>query len=299
MSPKKMPPLRLLRAFCLVARQLSFKRAADRLALTPSAVSHQVRELEETLGVLLFQRRTRGIVLTSAGQQFLEDLEPALEALNAAVERTSRGAQKRRELHLVMPPFFASELFAPRLQDFHDRHPHIDIHVDTSDPRPAQHSTHSDVSILLSERPPDGGVEAVRLFPLRLVAACSPELAKSLDGRGLEAIDRHALIMHRFRPWAWDRWLESMGADTTRARNLVEFDSMFLVARAAEQGAGIALVPTVLCEPWFERGSLVPLPNLEFDTGDAYYLVARPADLERPEVQALTQWTVEQFQRNE
>ncbi|HVN43062.1 MAG TPA: LysR substrate-binding domain-containing protein [Steroidobacteraceae bacterium] len=297
MPPRKTPPLRLLRAFCLVARALSFKQAADRLALTPSAVSHQVRELEEMLGVQLFERRSRAVVLTAVGRVLLEELEPALAAVNAAVERASHATQKRRELHVVMPPFFASELFAPRLQDFHDRHPNIDIHVDTTDPRPAQHAPSSDVSILLSDRRPEGDVEAVRLFPLRLVAACAPDLARALNGRGLEAIEQHALIMHRFRPWAWDRWLESMGADKTRARNLVEFDSMFLVARAAEQGAGIALVPTVLCEPWFERGSLVPLPSLEFDTGDSYYLVARAEDGERPEVHAFTEWTLEQFQR--
>ena len=91
----KTPPLRLLRAFCLAARHSSFKDAADRLALTPSAVSHQVKELEEHLGVSLFQRRTRSVELTATGRQLLEDLEPALDAVNAA-DRAD-GARNDRE----------------------------------------------------------------------------------------------------------------------------------------------------------------------------------------------------------
>ena len=81
-TPVKTPPLRLLRAFCAAARHSSFKDAADRLALTPSAVSHQVRELEEQMGVSLFRRRTRSVELTPAGRQLFDDLEPALEAVN-------------------------------------------------------------------------------------------------------------------------------------------------------------------------------------------------------------------------
>jgi LysR family glycine cleavage system transcriptional activator len=289
------PPLRLLRAFHLAAKHLSFKAAAERLALTPSAVSHQVKDLEEQLGVALFQRRTRAIELTPTGRQLLEDLEPALAALHDAVVRASRSGA-RRQLHVVMPPFFASELFAPRLHDFHDRHPNIDIQVDTRDPRPLQHPSYSDVSVLLSNREPEDDVDSVRLFPLRLVAACSRELAATLPRVDRSLLADHALIVHRTRPDAWDRWTDRIGFDIAAARNIIEFDSMFAVARAAERGAGIALVPAVLCQPWFDSGALVRIEALEVETDDAYYLVARRDDLARPEVQALTAWTLQQFQ---
>src|SRR5574338_305886 len=180
----KTPPLRLLRAFCLAARHSSFKRAADRLALTPSAVSHQVKELEELLGVVLFERRTRAVVLTAVGRQLLEDLEPALEAVAAAVARTMRTGSARRKLTVVMPPFFASELFAPRLPDFNERHPDIDLQVHTSDPRPDQHSGYSDLSVILAAAEPDApGLEAVRLLPLQLVPVASPKVAASMQGK--------------------------------------------------------------------------------------------------------------------
>jgi LysR family glycine cleavage system transcriptional activator len=294
----KTPPLRLLRAFCLAARHSSFKDAADRLALSPSAVSHQVRELEEQLGVTLFQRRTRSVTLTNTGRQLLEDLEPALEALNAAITRTARAASARRQLHVVMPPFFASELFAPRLQDFYERHPNIDIQVDTHEARPVQHPGYSDISIVLAARDLEADVESVRLMPLRLVAVASPALAASLAGRtGSRAFENQSLIMHRhFRVDVWDRWLEQVGLDLATVRNVAEFDNMFAVARAAERGAGIALLPLQACEPWFASGALAQIEGFELLSSEAYYLVARRDDVARPEVQALVQWTVGQFQ---
>jgi len=294
----KTPPLRLLRAFCLAARHSSFKDAADRLALSPSAVSHQVRELEEQLGVSLFQRRTRSVELTATGRQLLEDLEPALEALNEAIARTARAATSRRQLHVVMPPFFASELFAPRLQDFNERHPHIDIQVDTHEARPVQHPGYSDLSIVLAAREPETDLESVRLLPLRLAAVASPTLAASLAGKkDGRAFENQSLIMHRhFRADVWERWLEQVGVDLARVKNVAEFDNMFAVARAAERGAGVALMPLLVCEPWFASGALAQIEGFELQSNDAYYLVARKDDITRPEVQALVQWTVEQFQ---
>lgn len=295
----KTPPLRLLRAFCLAARHSSFKDAADRLALTPSAVSHQVKELEEQLGVTLFERRTRAVVLTAIGRQLHDDLEPALDSLAAAISRTTRAAAARRQLNVVMPPFFASELFAPRLSEFQSRHADIDIQVDTHDPRPSQHPGFSDLSIVLSPHPPtDVSVEAVRLMPLQLVAVASREVAASVGPRhGRHAFEQQTLIMHRaFRNDVWDRWLSRVGLDLRHVRNIVEFDNMAAVARAAERGGGIALVPELVCRPWFDSGALVRLEGIEYDASDAYWIVARRDDIERPEVQALTNWVIDLFQ---
>ncbi|HET9692962.1 MAG TPA: LysR substrate-binding domain-containing protein, partial [Steroidobacteraceae bacterium] len=276
----KTPPLRLLRAFCLAARHSSFKLAADRLALTPSAVSHQVKELEEQLGVVLFERRTRAVVLTPVGRQLLEDLEPALEAVAAAVARTARAGSARRQLTVVMPPFFASELFAPRLPEFNERHPDIDLQVHTSDPRPGQHSGYSDLSVILATDEPDGAeLDAVRLLPLRLVPVASPKVAASMQGKPrARAFDQQTLILHRsFRSGVWNDWLIKAGIDLGRLKNMVEFDNMTAVARATERGAGIALMPELVCRPWFERGALARIDGFDYPDDESYYLVMRHA----------------------
>jgi LysR family glycine cleavage system transcriptional activator len=297
-SHLKSPPMRLLRAFCLAGRHSSFKDAADRLALTPSAVSHQVKELEELLGITLFERRTRSVELTPIGRQLLDDLEPALDAVAAAVSRASRSGAARRQLSVVMPPFFASELLAPRLPDFHERHAHIDLQVDTSDPRPTQHPGFSDLSVVLSTQPPEGAeLEIVRLMPLRLVAVAAPQVVQELAGkRGARAFDNQTLIMHRsFRADVWDDWLGQFRLDLRRLKNVIEFDNMTAVARVTERGGGIALMPAIVCEPWFERGALARLDGFEYSAKDAYYLVARRDDTVRSEVRAFTDWMVEQF----
>jgi LysR family glycine cleavage system transcriptional activator len=295
----KTPALRLLRTFCLAARHSSFKHAADRLALTPSAVSHQVKELEEQLGVTLFERRTRAVLLTTVGRQLLEDLEPALEALSAAVARTARGSSSRTLLAVVMPPFFASEVFAPLLPDFHERHPNVDLHVDTSHPRPEQHRGRSDLSVILADHEPSGiDVSAVRLQPLQLAAVASPSVANAVVGKhGRHAFDNQTLIMHRsFRTDAWDDWLANVGIELDRLKSVVEFDNMTAVARATERGAGFALMPALICKPWFERGALVRIDGYDPPSSEAYYLVARRDDIERPEVRAFTDWMVDRFQ---
>src|SRR5215470_1228375 len=118
------PALRSLRAFCVAARHLSFKLAAAELCVTPSAVSHQMKELEELLGVRLFERRTRALELTSAACLLREQLEPLLEALEHTLAEFARRAP-RQLLRVRLPALFASELFIPRLADFCAAHPGI------------------------------------------------------------------------------------------------------------------------------------------------------------------------------
>src|ERR1700731_1688357 len=111
------PPLKNLRAFCAAARQGSFKFAADELCLTPSAVSHQMKELEAALGVGLFERKTRSLELTPVGLHLLEEVEPLLEALDSALAQLAR-SHGRQMLRVRLPGLFASELFIPRLARF-------------------------------------------------------------------------------------------------------------------------------------------------------------------------------------
>src|SRR6267378_7201733 len=167
------PPLRNLRAFCAAARQGSFKFAADELCLTPSAVSHQMKELEATLGLRLFERKTRSLELTTAGHRLLEEVEPLLEALDSALAQLAR-SHGRQMLRVRLPALFASELFIPRLASFCETHPLIDVQLDTHDPRPTSHPATADISILLSDSAPPG-LKSARLFSCALTAVCARE----------------------------------------------------------------------------------------------------------------------------
>jgi LysR family glycine cleavage system transcriptional activator len=284
-----------LRAFCVAARHLSFKLAADELCLTPSAVSHQMKELETLLGMRLFERRTRSLELTTAGQRLLEQVEPLLDGLDRALAQLAR--QDRREtLRVRAPALFANELLIPRLEEFCEAHPLIDVQLDTRDPRPVAHPAGADVSIVLADTPP-AGVSSARLFSSPLSAVCAPQHAGRVARLGREVFSTLPLIVDRNRPFAWSSWAEEVGLGRPEPRQLIEFDTMIAVVRAAERGVGIALVPVLLCQSWIRTGALVPVFAVELATPEAYYLVSRPRDAERPPVKALTRWALAQYSR--
>jgi|HubBroStandDraft_6_1064221.scaffolds.fasta_scaffold290592_1 LysR family glycine cleavage system transcriptional activator len=288
------PPLRHLRAFCVAARHRSFKVAAAELFLTPSAVSHQMKELETMLGMRLFERKTRALELTTAGHRLLEEVEPLLEALDRSLTQFARH-HGRQTLRVRLPALFANELFIPRLAEFCEANPLIDVQLDTRDPRPASHPATADISILLADSPPQG-LKSVRLFSCPFTAVCARKHAGVVARLGREVFGTLPLIVDRTRPFAWSSWADAVGLDTPEPKQVIEFDTMIAVVRAAERGVGIALVPTLLVESWMRSGALVQVFAVELATNDAYYLVSRPKDIERPAVRELTRWAVEQYQ---
>src|ERR1700726_4483232 len=296
MRLSRTPALRNLRAFCIAARQRSFKAAADELAVTPSAVSHQMKELEEVIGVRLFERKSRALTLTTAGHRLHDEIAPLLDMMDRSLAQFSR-RNRRRNVRVMLPPFFASELFVPRLESFFALHPGIDIQVDTVDPWPSDHPLSADVSIVLTNAEPQG-VKAVRLFPLKLAAVCAKNFAASVARLGRGVFRETTLIVQKARPFAWAHWANEIGLDAPEPRNIIELDTMFSVVRAAERGVGIALVPEILCEAWFRSGALVRLFSLQLETDDSYFLVSRLQDADKPEVTAITDWTLGQFCRD-
>jgi LysR family glycine cleavage system transcriptional activator len=247
-----------------------------------------MKELEDALGVRLFERKTRAVELTAAGLVLYDEIGPLLEAIDRSLTRLAR-RNRRTTLRLLLPPFFASELFVPRMASFCASCPDVDIQVDTRDPRPAAHSPAVDISVLLSDTVPQG-LKVSRLFSLSLVAACAKEHAATVARLGGSVFRELALIVHKSRPLAWNSWAQEVGLEAPEPKNVIELDTMFSVVRAAERGVGIALVPDALCGAWFESGALVRVFPVALATEDTYYLVSRGEDCERSEVAAMMSW---------
>jgi len=289
------PPLKNLRAFCIAARHRSFKCAAQELCVTPSAVSHQMKEREAALGLRLFERKTRALELTTAAHRLLDEVEPLLGELERTLAQLARRSGRER-LRVRLPALFANELFIPRLAGFCAAHPQVDVQLDTRDPRPAAHPPGADVSILLAATAPPG-LLSVRLFSSPLIAVCARQHASRVAQLGRELFGTLALIVDRTRPFAWDSWAEEVGLESPAARQVIALDTMSAVVRAAERGLGVALVPAVLCDSWLRSGALVRVFAVQLATADAYYLVSHPKDAEKASVQALTRWALAQYQR--
>lgn len=263
--------LRALRTFCVAARHQNFRKAAEHLHITASAVSHQVKSLEDELGQRLFERANGTLKLNDTGRSLYRKLDPLIDDIDSVVAK-HRDAELGGTLRISVQPFLASELFVPQLREFIDEHPEFDIRIDTSDETWDVHPEHADVSIRLFASPPKN-LSSDLLIPLRLVAAVAPEVKERLKvgkNRGLDAI---TLIVHDTRADGWREWQRVSGVRLPEPVSVLRLDSMIAVARAAERGMGAALVPVPMSCAWFESGSLVPLTDDVVDTGDAYYFV--------------------------
>lgn len=285
--------MRGIRTFCVAARHESFRLAAEDLFVTASAVSHQIKKLEDELAVRLFERQGRVLQLTSAGRVLYEEAAECIRRLDETASRLREGYQ-RASLRVSVQPFFASEMFVPRLSEFTAEHPSIDIHVDTRDETSERHPSDADISIRLFRSAPDG-LAADLLFPLRLVPACSPEFREKLDITGWNVRKALPIVVHGSRPNAWKNWSERSGIRIPRNRSIVRLDSMIAVARAAERGLGAALVPLPIAEAWFRSGGLVRLFDYELVTRDGYYIVCEHRQSEREDIQAFRKWVLQAF----
>jgi len=285
--------LRGLRTFCVAAEHESFRDAAEKLFVTASAVSHQIKNLEDELGKKLFERGRRTLTLTDAGNALYSDVHPLISQLDDVTSQ-HRNAVNRSTLSISVQPFFASEVFVPRLPEFRDKHPDIDIMIDTSDESVEKHPGKADVSIRIFKSAP-ASLSAERLFTLRLVPAASRAFRNQLKIKAKTIVSDFPVIVHQTRPKAWQQWQRVSGIELPANTTTLRLDSMTAVARAAERGLGAALVPVQLSDSWFESGGLVQLFSQELTTSDAYYFVCRAEDTVKDNVRALRHWVLQSF----
>lgn len=263
-------PIRGLRSFCVAAQCLSFKNAAAQLFLTPSAISHQVKQLEQLLGIVLFERQTRSIELTREGSRFYASIRPIMSELESTISEFTQ-LKEKTVISVSMPEFFASELFIPRLREWTELNSDIDLQLETvkTDQSPTKPT---DLSIVLANGTPNAQ-QVHELFPLRYVPACNQSIYQKWFEKGYEAINSVPLILHQSRPWAWHQWADRALVDDFEPIQVIQLDSMFSVARAAQQGMGIALVPMPISQTWFSNQLLFKLYKDELITNDRYFLV--------------------------
>ena len=290
----RLPSTKTLRAFQLAARSGSFKTAASQLFLTPSAVSHQIRALEEEVGVTLFHRGARTLTLTDAGATYLAEIEYLFERLDAAT-RELRARSGRSTLRLRVASFFASEFLLPRLAALHAAQPEIDLEIDTDGTGTDVHPPDADVSIVLGSGNWNE-LQSHRLFSQTYVPAASPALLTRTPLATIEQLDGQTLLVFEARKDGWERWAESAGLQMPRPRKRIAFNNMSSLVRATERSAGIGLIPGTLSAERFRAKSLTRLFEHEWTTEDSYFLVHRAEVAARPEVVAFRKWLLDELQ---
>ncbi len=285
-----LPPLPMLEAFAAAARSGSFRDAAERLHVTPSAVSHRLKALEDFLGMALFTRTTRRIVLTPAGEAYLKPVEQALATLHEATDGLRR-IPPRPRLTVSSAPSFAISWLMPRLPRFQLAHPDIEVRLDPAIGVVNLWNSDIDLAIRHTGRPRFPGLISHRVQDEPLVAVCTPDYA-ARHVKIPADMPKARLIHCVHRYGQWRAWLAAAGLepppDDEPGQLHVEYDSV--AVGAALDGLGVALVGEPFVERELAEGRLVAPLGFAAATEQAYYLLYTPDNADRPEVAAFRDW---------
>jgi len=289
-----MPALDLLVGFEAAARHLSFTKAGEELYLTQSAVSRQIKDLEDQLGVPLFQRRHRALSLTEAGQQFYAVAAQVITTMRAATERLRSQAGKRRPLSVTTTASFAALWLIPRLAGFTRDHPQVDVRI-TAETK-VQDLERDGLDLAIRHGPAAlAGPNAIRLFGEQVFPVCSPKLLKKTPLKKPEDLKNHVLLQYHDpdvrHPWLhWNTWLEVARVADLRPAGRLSFSGYEQIIPAAVAGHGVALGRSPLVKDLIDARELVAPFKDKADPARAYFVVVAKQSAQRPEVVEFVSW---------
>ncbi|MFI3245213.1 MAG: transcriptional regulator GcvA [Ferrimonas sp.] len=290
---RRLPPLNALKAFEAAARNLSFTRAAEELFVTQAAISHQIKALEAHLGLKLFRRRNRSLLLTEEGQSYFLDIKDLFTQLADATERLlARSATGA--LTVSMTPSFAIQSLVPKLARFAEAHPEIDVRIKAVDREEDSLTEDVDVAIYFG-RGNWPGLRADKLRSESFVPLCSPQLLQGKKPlRHALDLEQHTLL-HDLNRHNWKAWSKRHTQGQLNVNSGPIFSHSSLVLQAAIHGQGVALGSSVLARPEVESGRLVCPLNMVLPSKSAYYLVCHENQEELGKIQAFRDWLLQIF----
>jgi DNA-binding transcriptional LysR family regulator len=297
-KPRALPSLDLLKGFESAARHLNFTRAGDELYLTQSAVSRQVQTLEERLGVRLFVRKRRGLVLTHEGDRLYRAVHAALREVRDAIDSLSPRTDGER-VTLTSTMAFCSLWLIPRLGEFRRACPEVDVRISANDRVLNLDRERIDVSVryLPAHLAPKGWV---RLFDEELAPVCSPALIARTGKPLREPRDlAHYVLLHledrdNPSPWlSWSHWLDAVGAHGLKPAGGLTLNYSDQVVRAALAGHGVALGRVPLIHDLLREGGLIAPFDIRAPIDRAYFVMQADFARGRPEVSRFVAWLIE------
>jgi len=294
---RNLPPLNALRAFEAAARHLSFTKAARELHVTQAAVSHQIKGLEEYLGVPLFHRHRKAVLLTEAGQLCLPGLRDGFDRLAAAVD-SIRNLDNANVLTVPTSPSLAAKWLVPRLDQFRKAHPEFEVRIDASTNLVDFERENVDIGIRYGSGSYPG-LESELLFEIEVFPVCSPRLCKGKHGLRTPAdLKWHTLLHTEWRARGeepdWRMWLLAAGVPDVDWTRGPQFNDVTVAIQAAIEGQGVALGRGALVAADLKAGRLVRPFRLSVAGRFRYYLVYPAAALKRPKVAAFRDWLLQE-----
>lgn len=290
---RKIPSTLALTTFDSAARHQSFTKAADELSVTQSAVCRQIAGLEDFLGLKLFRRTKRGVVLTDAGLAYSRQVRVRLDEVERDAFELMATGSHGGTLELGVVPTFATKWLLPRLNGFRRAHPEVTVNL-TPRTRPFLFDeTTLDATIYAGESKWPG-TQGCFLMRESMVAVGSPKLIAPRRSLAAKDVARYTLLQATTRPYAWRAWFSSLGMQAENDLAGPRLELFSILTEAAIQGMGVALIPRFLIEDELRRGRLVVLVKHEFLSDRSYYLIYPEQNSERPALLAFQAWLEQQ-----
>ncbi|MDI3469550.1 MAG: Transcriptional regulator, LysR family [Pseudolabrys sp.] len=294
---RPMPPLSALRAFEAAARHLSMSAAARELNVTAGALSHQIRGLEEMLGVRLFERRVRAIALTAAGKQLYPGLQTGFAQIRDAVAGLAVAGQPN-VLVVSTSPGMTSKWLAPRLYKFGAAHPDIDVRISSSLTNANFETDGIDLAVrnMSVTAPPDRMLEVERLADITFIPVCSPRLidkhgpVKTAHDLARLPLIHDETLKSRAAQADWKDWFTAAGVTDADLRRGLRFNSADHALDAAGESAGVLLAHSLLAYDDLRTGRLVIPVKLSIAPGRAFHLVSARGRKPSPAAEAFKSW---------
>jgi LysR family transcriptional regulator, glycine cleavage system transcriptional activator len=283
---RRLPNLAALRAFEAAARHQNFSRAAEEIHVTHGAISHQIRALEQELGLDLFSRIGKRIAITTDGQRFAQVVRKALLDIALATDELHASARQKR-LTVTALPSFAARWLSPRLGRFIEQHPDTEVMLQSSNHLTDFGREPVDIGIRFgSGHYPELSVEL--LLDDYYYPVVSPRFNGGQLPRSPQQLAQSTLLRCEREPWR--PWFEAVALERPEPTGGLVFEDSSMLVRAAVEGHGIALARHVLVSSELEAGTLVRLFDVAVKCASSYYLVCLPHALQRPQVQAFRSW---------
>lgn len=289
---RQLPPLHLLQLFEAAGRHSSFKKAAEELFLTPSAISHQIKSLENHLDITLFKRATRGVKLTSAGEKYMVTVQEIFHLLDhgtSSLKREFSSPAQSTLLRISTIPTIASNIIIPNLGLFQQQFPSVELQIETSMELIDLRYDDFDLALRLG----DGdypGVISEKIFDLQVTPLCSPEFAKKHNLSTVEQIGTVPLIQYTDMINSWSQWADAIGIANANLKSSLSLGSYDAVIQAGQQGLGLVLGAIPLENLALKSGSLVqPFKEIN-DFSPKCVAVYHPRDKERTDIHSFIGW---------
>ncbi|MFM8467668.1 MAG: LysR substrate-binding domain-containing protein [Oxalobacteraceae bacterium] len=291
----RIPPVHALSAFEAAARHGSFALAAEELCITPSALSHRIRLLEEFVGERLFLRDGRNVGLSEFGRRYLDVVRQALRTLTD-FPMPRRAASVQPRVKLTLPPTFARYLLVPRLSSFTEQHPDIAVEIYLSVPLYDLSLAESDLEVRFGPgKYPN--LQSEKLFSEPTFVVASPSYLRQVgEISAPEDLQKATLVRSALEPW--QPWFEAAGLDWPEPSTGLRVDDLGLLLEAVRHGHGIGLTREHFARELLDSGDIVRLFDMQTATPPhAYYVVYEKQTTERPEVDAFLQWMKATFSK--